>query len=133
MTCSDDFSSGTRCPGQRESAGRKGSAKPRKGSPWLAETLTECAWAAVKTKGTYLSAYYRVVMRRQGKQKAIMAVAHKILVIAWYLLSTGELYDDPGGAALRKTTQEQARRRAVRQLEALGYRVTIAPREGHAA
>jgi transposase len=48
-----------RCPGQRESAGRKGSAKPRKGSPWLADVLTECAWAATKTKGTYLSAFYR--------------------------------------------------------------------------
>jgi transposase len=47
-----------RCPGQRESAGRRGSGKPRKGSPWLADTLTECAWAAVKVKGSYLSAYY---------------------------------------------------------------------------
>ena len=66
-----------RCPGQRESAGRHGTAKPRKGSPWLADVLTECAWAAVKTKGTYLSAYYRQVMRRQGKQKAIMALTHR--------------------------------------------------------
>ncbi|MCA1702440.1 MAG: transposase, partial [Actinobacteria bacterium] len=122
-----------RCPGQRESAGRRGSAKPRKGSPWLADVLTECAWAAVKSKGSYLSAYYRQVMRRQGKQKAIMAVTHKILVIAWNLLSTGALYDDPGGAALRKTTNEQVRRRAVRQLEALGYQVSVTPRHGHAA
>lgn len=122
-----------RCPGQRESAGRRGSAKPRKGSPWLADVLTECAWAAVKTKGTYLSAYYRQVMRRQGKQKAIMAVTHKILVIAWNLLSTGALYDDPGAAAVRKTSDEQLRRRAVRQLEALGYRVTVEPRQEPAA
>jgi transposase len=122
-----------RCPGQRESAGRRGSAKPRKGSPWLADVLTECAWAAVKTKGTYLSAYYRQVMRHQGKQKAIMAVTHKILVIAWNLLSTGALYDDPGAAAVRKTSDEQLRRRAVRQLEALGYRVTVEPRQEPAA
>jgi transposase len=85
-----------RCPGQRESAGRRGSTKPRKGSPWLADVLTECAWAAVKTKDTYLSAYYRQVMRRRGKQKAIVAVTHKILVIVWHLLSSGALYDDPG-------------------------------------
>jgi transposase len=64
-----------RCPGQRESAGRKGSAKPRKGSPWLADVLTECAWAAAKTKGTYLSAFYRQIMRRQGKHKAVMALS----------------------------------------------------------
>jgi len=54
-----------RCPGQRESAGKRGSAKPRKGSPWLADVLTECAWAAVKTKDTYLSAYYRQIMRSE--------------------------------------------------------------------
>ena len=57
--------------------------------------LTECAWATVKTKGTYLSAYYRQIMRRQGKQKAIVAVTHKIVVIVWHLLSTGTLYDRP--------------------------------------
>jgi transposase len=95
--------------------------------------LTECAWAAAKTKDTYLSAYYRQVMRRQGKQKAIVAVTHKILVIAWHLLSTGSLYDDPGADALRKTSSEQTRRRAVRQLEALGYKVTIEPGPGEAA
>ena len=116
-----------RCPGQRESAGRHGSATPRKGSPWLADVLTECAWAAVKTKDTYLSAYYRQVMRRQGKQKAIVAVTHKIVVIAWHLLSTGAVYEDPGAAVLRKTTDEQVRRRAVRQLEALGLQVIIQP------
>jgi transposase len=122
-----------RCPGQRESAGRKGSAKPRKGSPWLADVLTECAWAAAKTKGTYLSAFYRQIMRRQGKQKAVMAVTHKILVIAWNLLTTGALYDDPGAAALCKNNHEQRRRRAIRQLESLGYQVTVKPREGDAA
>jgi transposase len=114
-----------RCPGQRESAGKRGSARPRRGSPWLADVLTECAWAAVKTKGTYLSAFYRQIMRRQGKEKAIMAVSHKILVIAWNLLSTGALYDDPGAAAVGKTSEDQQRRRAVRQLEALGYQVRI--------
>jgi len=121
-----------RCPGQRESAGRRGSAKPRKGSPWLADTLTECAWAAVKVKGSYLSAYYGQVMRRQGKQKAIVAVSHKILTIAWHLLSTGAFYDDPGGAAVRRLSDEQMRRKAVRQLEALGYQVNITPQQGAA-
>ena len=122
-----------RCPGQRESAGKRGSATPRKGSPWLADVLTECAWAAVKTKDTYLSAYYRQVMRRRGKQKAVVAVTHKILVIAWNLLSTGALYDDPGATAVRKSTDEQQRRRAIRQLEALGLTVTVTPKQGGAA
>jgi hypothetical protein len=90
--------------------------------------LTECAGAAVKTKGTYLSACYRQVMRRRGKQKAVVAVTHKILVIAWNLLSDGALYDAPGAAAVRKSTDEQQRRRAIRQLEALGLTVTVTPK-----
>jgi transposase len=118
-----------RCPGQRESAGRRGSATPRKGSPWLADVLTECAWAAVKTKGTYLPAYYRQIMRRQGRQKAIVAVTHKIVVIVWHLPSTGTLYEDPGAGVVRKTTEEQQRRRAIRQLEALGLTVTVQTRK----
>ena len=69
--------------------------------------LTECAWAAVKTKGTYLSAFYRQVMRRHGKPKAVVAVTHKILVIAWNLLSNGALYDDPGAAVVPHSTDEQ--------------------------
>jgi hypothetical protein len=72
-------------------------------------------------------------MRRRGKQKAVVAVTHKILVIAWNLLSTGALYDDPGAAAVRKSTEEQQRRRAIRQLEALGLTVTVTPKEGGAA
>lgn len=55
-----------------------------------------------------------------------MAVTHKILVIAWHLPSDGALYDDPGAAAMRKNTDEQQRRRAIRQLEALG--LTVSPR-----
>jgi transposase len=122
-----------RCPGQRESAGKRGSATPRKGSPWLADVLTECAWAAVKTKDTYLSAYYRQIMRRHGKPKAVMALTHKILVIAWHLLSSGALYDDPGAAVVSRNSDEQRRRRAIRQLEALGLTVTVTPKDGGAA
>ena len=95
--------------------------------------LTECAWAAVKTKDTYLSAYYRQIMRRQGKPKAVMALTHKILVNGWHLLSNGALYDDPGASAVRRSTEEQQRRRAIRQLEALGLKVTVEPRKGNAA
>ncbi|MEU7818198.1 hypothetical protein [Pseudonocardia sp. NPDC049154] len=57
-----------------------------------------------------------------------MAVTHKILVIAWNLLSTGAFYDDPGAAAAIKVSKEQQRRRAIRQLEALGLTVTVEPR-----
>jgi hypothetical protein len=72
-------------------------------------------------------------MRRRGKPKAVMALTHKILVIVWHLLSNGVLYDDPGAASLRRNTEEQQRRRAIRQLEALGLKVTVEPRAGGAA
>jgi hypothetical protein len=60
-------------------------------------------------QGTYLSAFHRQIMRRQGKHKAIMALTHKILVIAWNLLTTGALYDDPGTTAPHKRSHEQLR------------------------
>ena len=66
-------------------------------------------------------------MRRQGKKKAAAAVAHKILVIAWQLLSTDQVYQDPGAEVIHNVTDEQLRRRAVRQLEGLGYTVNIQP------
>jgi transposase len=97
-----------RCPGQWESGGKRGAATPR-----LADVLTECAWAAVKTKGTYLAAYYRQPVRRQGKQTA--AVHRRPLRRS-------------GCRRRRTSTTEQQRRRAIRQLEALGLSVTVTPR-----
>jgi transposase len=115
------------CPGQRESAGKRKSGKTRKGSRWLRTTLIECAHAAARTKGSYLSERYRQLTRRRGAKKAAVAVAHELLVAVWRLLSTGEFYDDPGAEALRAGHAEHSRRRALRQLEALGYRVTLEP------
>ncbi len=97
------------------------------GSCWLRAALIECAHAAARTKGSYLSERYRQLTRRRGAKKAAVAVAHEILVAVWRLLSTGEFYDDPGAEALRAGHAERSRRRALRQLEALGYRVTLEP------
>jgi transposase len=98
-----------------------------KGSRWLRATLIECAHAAARTKDSYLSEHSRQVTRRRGAKKAAVAVAHEILVAVWRLLSTGEFYDDPGAEALRAGNAERSRRRALRQLEALGYRVPLEP------
>jgi transposase len=99
------------CPGQRESAGKRGSAKTRKGSKWLRTALVESARAAARSKGTYLSERYRQVCRRRGDRKAIVAVGHEILVAAWRVLSTGEPYEDPGPDTLRNLSAEHVRRR----------------------
>lgn len=115
------------CPGQRESAGKRKSAKTRKGSEWLRKTLTECARAAARTRESYLSERYRQVARRRGDKKATIAVAHDILTACWHMLSTGETYRERGADALRAHSAERARRRAIRQLERLGHKVALEP------
>lgn len=113
------------CPGQRDSAGKRGSGRTRKGSKWLRTALIESARAAARSKGTYLSERYRQVRRRRGDKKAIVAVGHEILIAAWRVLCTREPYHDPGPDTLRNLSAEHVKRRALAQLRALGYEVTV--------
>jgi transposase len=115
------------CPGQRDSAGKRGSGKTRKGSKWLRGSLVQSARAASRTKGTYLSERYRQIMRRRGDAKAIVALGHEVLLAAYRVLDTAQPYIDPGPNALSTLTAERQRRQAVRRLQELGYQVTIAP------
>jgi transposase len=78
------------CPGTNESAGKHRSGRTRKGSVWLRTALVQAANAAARTKGTYLAAQYARIKGRRGHQKAIVALAHSILVIAWHLLQRSE-------------------------------------------
>lgn len=119
---------GGMCPGQRESAGKKHSAATRKGSKWLRGTLTECAKAVVRTKGTYLSARYHRIKSRRGHAKATVATAHKILAAAYHVLNQGAAYHELGEEFFyRRDTEntERYRRRLIRQLERLGHQVTL--------
>jgi transposase len=77
------------CPGNNITGGKRHSGKTRRGDVWLRDVLTECAWAAGRSRGTYLSAQFWRLVRRIGKKKAPIAVAHSILVIAWHLLANG--------------------------------------------
>lgn len=113
------------CPGKNVTGGKRHSGKTTKGDRWLGEILVECAWAASRTRDTYLAAQYWRLARRIGKKKAAVAVGHSILVIAWHLLSYGCYYDDLGGEYFVQHDTERTRRRAVAQLESLGYRVTL--------
>jgi transposase len=87
--------------------------------------LVESARRAARLKGTYLSERYVQVMRRRGDKKAIIAVGHEILIAAHRVLSTYEPYQDPGLEKLRNLSAEHVKRRAVAQLRALGYEVTV--------
>lgn len=115
------------CPGQRESAGKRKSARTRKGSPWLRATLIESARAASRSKGTYLGERYRRMARRRGDKKAIIAIAHEILDATSIMLSTGEVYREQGPAVISERDADNARRRAIRQLERLGHHVILQP------
>jgi transposase len=116
-----------RCPGNNITGGKRRSGKPTKGNRWLADVLTECAWAAARSRDTYLAAQYWRLARRIGKKKAAMAVGHSILVIAWYLLTNDCDYHDLGGDFFIRRDTDRARQRAVAQLQALGYHVTLQP------
>jgi transposase len=116
-----------RCPGNNVTGGKRRSGKPTKGNHWLADVLTECAWAAARSRDTYLAAQYWRLARRIGKKKAAMAVGHSILVIAWYLLTEDCDYQDLGGDYFVRRDTDRARQRAVAQLQALGYQVTLQP------
>jgi len=115
------------CPGQHESAGKRKAARTRKGSPWLRASLTESARAASRSKDTYLGERYRQLARRRGDQKAIVATAHEILTASWQMLTTGELYREQGPTIISEREADNTRRRAIRQLERLGHKVTLEP------
>jgi transposase len=114
------------CPGNNESAGKRFSGKTRKGSKWLRTALVESAEAAARTKGTYLAAQYARIKGRHGHNKAIVAVAHSILVIAYHILQRGQPYNELGGDYfIERQNKDAYQRRLVKQLERMGYDVTL--------
>jgi transposase len=116
---------GAMCPGQNESAGKRHSGKTRKGNRYLRATLIQAGLGASHSKGTALQARYHRVKRHRGHKKAVVAVGHQILEIAYYIMRDGVTYHELGPAYFEQRHAERAVRRHQRQLEALGYRVTI--------
>lgn len=115
------------CPGSHESAGKRKSGKIRKGSLWLRGCLCQAAWAVSTKKNNYLSARYRRVAARRGVKRATIAVAHNLLVIAYYLLRDNACYQDLGPDYFDRLNPEGLRRRLTKRLEGLGFKVTLEP------
>jgi len=115
------------CPGNNESAGKHKSGKTRKGDRWLRIALTESALASVRETDSALSAQYPRIMRHRGHKKAIVAVAHSILVICYHILSDRKPYIELGAAYREKREKDHAIRRYVKQLERLGQKVILEP------
>jgi transposase len=112
-------------PGNHESAGKRLSGRTTKGNQALMTALTQAAWAASHTKNTYLSAQYHRLASRRGRKKAIVAVAHSILIIAYHMIHKQETYHDLGSNYFDQRNSEGTTKRLVRRLEQLGYTITL--------
>ena len=120
------------CPGNNESAGKHRPARRRKGNTHLQSLLVECAWSAVRVEGYLKSLYHRHVMKFGGyrssiaKKKAIVVVAHALIVIIWHILATGKPYHELGEDYFTtRIDPERETRRLIARLEALGHRVSL--------
>ena len=112
-------------PGNHESAGKRRSGKTTHGNKVLGAALNQAAHAAAGTKNTYLSAQYRRLAARRGKKKAIVALEHTILVIAYHLIQRQEPYRELGADYFDKRRPEATAKRLVKRLEQLGYSVSL--------
>jgi transposase len=115
------------CPRNDESASKRRSTRLRKGAPWLKAMLVQCAWAATRSKGTYLHAQYIRLRGRRGPKKAICAVAASILTAAYHMLKDGTFYNDLGATHFDRRRPETQARRLVKRLAQLGFSVELKP------
>jgi len=114
-------------PGSNESAGRVKSTKTRPGNRYLKGALGIAALSVIRSKNTYFSAKYKRIASRRGPSKALVAIEHSMAIAAWHMLTTGELYRDPGADYFTQRTPTKTKARAISQLESLGYHVTVEP------
>jgi transposase len=114
-------------PGNHESAGKRLSGKKRRGNKALGVALNQAAHAAAHMKNTYLSAQYHRLAGRRGQKKAIVAVAHSILVISYHIIKRKEPYRELGGDYFDKRRPEVTAKRLMKRLEQLGFNVALEP------
>src|SRR5262249_20553356 len=115
-------------PGNNESAGKRRSGHTRHGNRWLRAMLVQAAWAAGRTKGTYLAAQYRRLAKRRGRKRALVAVGHTLLGIIYHVLKRGTTYTELGPDFLERLEPERLTRQLVKRLERLGHKVVLEPR-----
>ena len=121
------------CPGQHESGGKRGSGRMPRGNAWIKRALSQAAWGASITKGSYFKAlYHRLVThkakkKQEGKKRAIMAVAHSLLVTGYILLYTGKEFKDLGADYFDRMDRERITKRLVYRLQRLGHKVSLQP------
>lgn len=113
------------CPGNHESAGKRKSGRTRDGNKWLRRSLCQAAWAVTRKKDCYLSAQFKRLAARRGVKRAVMAVAHTMLIIGYHMLKTGRGYYELGGNYLEQINKDQLQRYYTKRLQRLGLKVTV--------
>ena len=113
------------CPGNHQSAGKQLRGTTRKGDRWLRQALIEAAQGAMRTKDSYLRAQGERLTRRRGKKRAVVAVAHTIVIMAYHMLHRRQPYEDLGNNYFDERERAAIARQSVRRLEHLGFQVTL--------
>jgi len=113
------------CPGLNESAGKRHSGKTTDGNVWLRRALIQAAWSASRTKNCYFNSLYHRLAGRRGKKRAIVAVAHSLLVVIYHTLKNGVIYQELGADFFERTNEERVVQKSIQRLNKLGYTVTV--------
>jgi hypothetical protein len=117
------------CPGNHGSDGKRKSGKTRDGNKWLRRSLCQAAWAVTRKKNCYLAAQFKRLAARRGVKRAVMAVAHTMLIVGYHMLKTGQGYHELGGNYLEQINKDQAPalfRETLTKTRAEGHRRTRA-------
>jgi transposase len=112
-------------PGNNESAGKRHSGSTCKGNRYLRRILTQSAWSVMRKKDCYLTALFRRVSVKGGRKKAALAVAHRMLIIAWHIIQDGTVYEELGENHYDRLHPDRSARRLIKRLEQIGFQVTV--------
>jgi hypothetical protein len=113
------------CPGNSESAGKRFSGKTRKGDRYLRRILVQSSWAAARTKDCFFAALFHRIAQRHGMKKAVVAVAHRLLVVVYILIRDGGFYHERGGDYFDRRNPTRAAKKLTRRLEKIGFAVVL--------
>lgn len=113
------------CPGNDQSAGKRRSGRTRHANRWLKAALTQSAWAASRKRDSYFKAQHSRLAARRGRKRAVVAVAHSLLIVAYHLLRDGVVFEDLGGDYFDRVKPERQTRSLVNRLQKMGYKVTL--------
>jgi transposase len=113
------------CPRNDESAGKRRSTRVRPGAPWLKTMLVQAAWAAARSRNTYLRAQFLRLKSRRGPKKAILAVAASMLTAAYHMLRNDVPYQDLGPLHFDRRDKLKLVNRLLRRVADLGFQVEI--------